>query len=282
MSGLILHVRVKSAIRATIAAKPHAVLVTGPIGAGKRTVALHIAEQLLGARPEASPFFTEVSPDGNSISINQIRELRRFMRLKTTGDSPVRRAAVIVQADTMTTEAQNALLKLLEEPPADTVLLLTATHAELLLPTIRSRSQELYVHAPSLSAAKSYFNQDSQAVDKAYALSGGQVGLMVALLDEPEHTLVGFIEQAKNIYQLSTYDRLLLVDSLAKQKDDVPYLLYACKRIALSALESAAAKNQMSAIKAWHTRLNHITQAEQSLVHNPNAKLLLTDLFINL
>jgi DNA polymerase-3 subunit delta' len=72
------------------------------------------------------------------------------LSLKVPGKHQTDRVAIIIDAHTMTTEAQNALLKTLEEPPARTVLLLTARSEQSLLPTVRSRVRRVGLKVPSV------------------------------------------------------------------------------------------------------------------------------------
>ncbi|MBM3602210.1 MAG: hypothetical protein FJX22_00295 [Alphaproteobacteria bacterium] len=80
-----------------------------------------------------------------TITIDQIRRLTDFLRLASGHDGW--RIAIVDQAHSMTRQAQNALLKSLEEPPAQTLILLTTPLASALLPTIRSRCRRLAVPA---------------------------------------------------------------------------------------------------------------------------------------
>lgn len=80
------------------------------------------------------------SGDNPVISIDRIRELRRITKIKPTGKY---RIIVLSDADRMTMEASNSLLKILEEPPESTYLILTSARPNTLLPTILSRCQEI-------------------------------------------------------------------------------------------------------------------------------------------
>ncbi len=121
---------------------PHALLVTGPAGSGLTTTARHIASDSLYAliQPTDRDGRIDLSPKG-AIRVKQIREL--VMQASTV--SKTRRVCIIDMADQMNTAAQNALLKLLEEPAPNTHFILTAHKPHQLLPTIRSRVQELRV-----------------------------------------------------------------------------------------------------------------------------------------
>ncbi len=79
----------------------------------------------------------ERAPDATRVSIHQVRELQRALSFASSEGG--RRVAVIADAEWLNTEAQNGLLKLIEEPPDGTSILLVARSATTLLPTIRSR-----------------------------------------------------------------------------------------------------------------------------------------------
>jgi DNA polymerase-3 subunit delta' len=91
---------------------------------------------LIGDHPDLAV----VVPDGRAVKIDQIREIKQFVALKPTGRYKV---VIIDDADTMTPQAQNALLKTLEEPPSDTVFILISRSKSALLPTIVSRCRVL-------------------------------------------------------------------------------------------------------------------------------------------
>lgn len=78
-----------------------------------------------------------VGPEGNHITIDQIRDIRRLVQLKTEGAG--KKVIIIDEASTMTIPAANSFLKILEEPPGQVVYILISTTLESLLPTIISR-----------------------------------------------------------------------------------------------------------------------------------------------
>ncbi len=133
----------------------HAYLFSGPVGIGKRLMAMALARAIVcheqrgcGHCPACRkidhhnhPDLHILEPDGNSIKIEQIRAFQRDLNLKPL-EAP-RKICLIKQADTMTTGAANALLKTLEEPRGDTLLILLSAQPNRLLETIRSRCQSL-------------------------------------------------------------------------------------------------------------------------------------------
>lgn len=280
----LLHPSSKKLIQSFTTTPSHALLLVGQLGAGKQFMAEHIASEILGSPVRTAPYALIVTPEKLSITIAQIREVQNFLQLKTTGRGDIRRVILIVDADTMTTEAQNALLKSLEEPPADTVIILTAQQTDSLQPTIRSRTQAIRLHNPTLEQAREYFAQHpAPSVEHAYRLSNGALGLMSAILDDAKnHVLAAQIEVAKGLYGKTTYERLLEVEALSKQKDELGNLLYACKRICIAGLEQAATRGQQPAMKRWHSQLQLVLESERALTMNANTKLLLTNLFVQM
>lgn len=91
--------------------------------------------------PDVTLVEPAVSDGALKIGIDQVRELKRLLGFASYGGGY--KVGILRRADLMNTDAQSSLLKLLEEPSGKTLLILLADHAELLLPTIRSRTQEV-------------------------------------------------------------------------------------------------------------------------------------------
>ena len=119
------------------------------------------------------------------IRVSEIRGLARFIHLSSTEGG--RRVVIVDAADEMNTQAANALLKMLEEPPARTTLLLVSHQPSRLLPTIRSRCRELRLSAVSpedMATALAQAGVDPGPDTAALAeLSGGSVGEAVRLMN---------------------------------------------------------------------------------------------------
>ncbi len=139
---------------------PHALLFTGPAGVGKRTAARMVAMALNCRRrrdcpdepcgrcrscnqiiADRHPDIHLIEPQGNLLRIDQIRRLLAALTMKPF--CAEQRVVIIGEAQAMNPEAANALLKMLEEPPADTTLVLTALQKSDLLPTIVSRCRQI-------------------------------------------------------------------------------------------------------------------------------------------
>jgi len=285
----VLHPHTEANVAQFVEQPSHAVLLMGSNGVGKTYLAEHILADVLQLdedRLNSHPYYTVVRPEKGSISIDAVRELQRFLQLKTLGTKPFRRAVIVEHAEGLTIEAQNAFLKLLEEPPADTIMILTADTARALLPTILSRVQTIAVQAPDDTTLKAYFasqGKEATAITQAYFLSGGLPGLMHALLAGDEtHPLLAGVATAKTILQAQTFERLALVEGMSKQKDEAKYTLQALRHIAQTGLDQAAAKADPAKIKQWHHILKVTTAALDSLALHANTKLTLSNLMLHI
>lgn len=285
LDTLLLSETTRKAVENALNSDMHAFLLTGEPGAGKQTLAQHMAAYALNTEPaDASPAVYKTEPVGTSIGINQIRELQQFLQLKTVGSARIRRVVLLQDADALTTEAQNAFLKVLEEPPTDTIIILTSSKPAKLASTIHSRVQTIRVQQPDAASVVDYFRTAGFAepdIARNYALTNGQVGLMTALLSGDDGGLAAHVDQAKQLYTVSAFERLAMIDMLAKNKEELPLLLFACKRVCSSALENAIVRKSTQTA-AWHNRLKRVVQAEEQLSRSPNTKLLLTDLLLNI
>ncbi len=155
----------------------HAILLSGPGGTGKLGLAMEIAAALLclesslpscgkcrscqllvsGAHPDFRLLSFSENVKGKlrtEIVIDQVRKLISSVQLTTTISQ--RKVALIHPAEAMNRNAANALLKTLEEPPGDTVMILLSHDPSRLAITIRSRCQNLHVRLPDFGVAQSW------------------------------------------------------------------------------------------------------------------------------
>lgn len=204
--------RVSRALRA--GRPPSAWLITGAPGIGKATLAYRIARYLLAyGATDAGPEDLSVPQDNSAarqvsaqahpgllvlkravnprtgklmtvLSVDEIRRLSDFFGM--TSGAGGWRVAIVDTADDMNDNAANALLKMLEEPPSNALLLLLSNTPGRLLPTIRSRCQRLDLRpledAVLLQALARYLPEASSADRASLArLSGGSIGAALTL-----------------------------------------------------------------------------------------------------
>jgi DNA polymerase III subunit delta' len=286
---MLLHPQTLKQVEQFINTPAHALIVMAPVGGGKQYLMRYLAAKLLNTAPDKldnTPGYKELQPIGNTITVDQIRELRKFVQLKTVGRSSIRRVVAINNAELMNNESQNALLKLLEEPPEDTVIILSAPASGILKPTIYSRARHLYVQPVPEAETVSYFTALGFAeadILKAFRLSHGATGLIQALLtDSSEHVLAAEIIKAKELLSVSVYERLIRVNEISKIKEHIPQLLYALKRVVEATIHQAAQKNDKTTLQRRLQSLKAVHEAERDLAANPNTKLLMTDLLLQL
>lgn len=193
----------------------HAWLITGPKGVGKATLAWRLARFLLTTPEDDGGMFAPAPPDtldtpddhpvcrrmrslaeprlallrrvpnekrtalSQVISVDEVRKLKSFFTMSAADGG--RRVAIVDAMDEMNTAAANALLKLLEEPPAGVTFLLVAHQPNRLLPTIRSRCRTLRLvplSAPDLADALTQAGGDIAPEDRQAMgeLAKGSVG----------------------------------------------------------------------------------------------------------
>lgn len=281
---ILLNDDTRKSIEHFIAHPGHALGIFGQNGSGKFFAAHYIAASILGTEAiENNPNLYIVRPDSKtSITIDQSREVVSFLKLKHGSKNTINRIVIIDDATSLTIQAQNALLKTLEEPPSDALIIMTATGPSSMLPTITSRLKTITLKPIPKRQIIDFFKDQkgTQELDKAYAISNGRLGLMSALLADDEHTLISAIEEAKRFLSLSQYDRLTQVDQILKS--DVGQFLEALQLVSDSAFKQSILKGSTTQSKRWHFIRKHTADTTSSIKANAHAKLAITNLILKI
>jgi DNA polymerase-3 subunit delta' len=215
----------------------HTYLLTGPAHTGKATLAEEVAAALnctgemppcgrcracLKTAQHAHPDVLFVAPQEGKLKIDQVRAAQRELAL-----SPYEgrwRVCVITDFQLATVEAANALLKTLEEPPSRVVLILTATDASLLLPTIISRCQVLALRAvPAAQIARMLVERgqsEAQALLLA-RLAAGRIGWAIQAAQDATvlEQRRARLDELGQVLQSGRAARIQAAERLAKERD---------------------------------------------------------------
>ena len=272
----------------------HAWLLTGPLGVGKVNLALVIADRLLTpaedlpeeleAAPAGDamltrhepvdhhPDFQYVFPDDGkrSISIDQIRQMTDNLNLTSLqGNAKV---VVIEPADAMTPAAADALLKTLEEPSANTYLLLVSHRPGQLSATIRSRCQILNVPRPAPETTLRWLERlpggpEPGTWRNLLALSDGSPFGALTLNSSDYHSKNMEFENKFKLISRNSLDPQVVADEWLKEGVELP-LSWLATRLRLAIRKRMAREAS-----------NPVTDLEPDHLHNAWQDLTLTDLF---
>ncbi len=222
---------------------PPAYLFVGPAGVGKRTTAVALAKMLNCSAQGAEacdqctvcrridrhlhPDIHLVEPQGQVMKIDQVRQLREVLTLQAF--EARKKVAILDDAGKLTTEASNALLKILEEPPLETLFVLICQHLGSLPATVISRAQVLrfglLAHEQVVTLLLAHGHEPGEA-DRAACFTGGRPGAALAL-DLPL-TLQRRAEALQLLTEAQAGDAAVLLataEQWAKRKSDYDVLL---------------------------------------------------------
>ncbi len=188
-----------------------------------------------GNYPDVTVVEPEVDEDGEvkrGVVIEQVREVveRRAPLRPYEGRTKV---FIIRSADTMTPQAANAFLKTLEEPPADTIFVLTAAGQARLLPTIVSRCQAMTLRpvpirtlAAALAAWEDWPDRNAESAELFARLSGGCPGAAVLATQQPDYLTERqhWLDQVSGLVSADRHQRLATVASMRTRSAAAPLL----------------------------------------------------------
>lgn len=294
--GLIGNNKIKNELRETIKSNNilHSYLFIGDAGIGKKLFARQFAKAILCLNEQKAcgrcdscikfdggnnPDYKEIEPDGNSLKISQIRELQGKIYEKPISSN--KKVIVIDDSDKMTEEAQNSLLKTLEEPPEYAVIILVATNENKLLNTIKSRCLKINFLPIESSEIKQYIiNKQMQLLsDNILKLCNGSLGKITKILEDIEpynevekSTLMLIGGNIKNIINMFSsfqvlYDNKEIICDLL---DYMIVLMY-----------NEILKNPLVSDK-WINSINAIDKAKIKLNGNANFDMCIDEMLLNI
>lgn len=199
----------------------HAYLISGPAGSGKRELAAQlcalVADDSASANGDAlkHPNVHVVEPESKSrrILTEQVRELERALQMRSSYGG--RKVGVVFDADRLQPNAANAFLKTLEEPPGNSMLLLTSSNPESMIETILSRCI-LVPLLPSkntgptpaqmqlLEAVRDFFRNEKAGIPQVFALVRRFTGLLAEAREAIGADTEAALEKEQDRYQDTT------------------------------------------------------------------------------
>lgn len=300
----------------------HAYLLTGPEGVGRRRLALSLAKAVNCQNPPASGEFCNecracrgfanmAHPDlhivqreegDRDIKVGAVRELTRMLAL--TPYEAEYQIALLLNFERASVQAANALLKTLEEPPRNVLLLITAESAESLPATIASRCEMLQLRPmPVESLAEGLVEQ--QQVDEAGAqllarVSGGRPEYALRLNEDPELLAQReeWLGELTRLLGLGRVERFAYAEKLSRDRDGLRQALMVWlsfwrdlllrRSEAKSPLSNPDREAEISAmakklnLEAARNALTSIEETLNSLSGNTNARLAVENLMLKL
>ncbi len=224
----------------------HAYLFTGAPGVGRRSLALEFAQAINCVNPpapgeacglcsicrhiafqqQADLHVVSPEPQGGMIKVDQIRDLQRSLVL--TPYEASYRIALLLNFHRANANAQNALLKTLEEAPRKVILLLTANSAESLLPTISSRCEILRLRPTSIETLSKALEERAALPKEKVALyahiANGRPGIALRLANDPksDNNRAHWIDTFHELLASSIRQKMKVSETMVKEKNNEP------------------------------------------------------------
>jgi DNA polymerase-3 subunit delta' len=218
---------------------PHALLFSGAEKIGKKEVAIDFVKSIFceknkgfcgecySCRTIDSSNFPDLSiiePKDRNIEIEEVRDLQNRLSLKSYNNSL--KVGIINDAHLMRKDAQNALLKTLEEPKGDTVLILITSYPQMLLGTIRSRLEEIKFSVVSRKEIEDHLialGSNTEKAKEIALISSGQIGKAIEFFKD-EDKLSFFNKAVKDIVSLAhseMYKRFDFAKEFKENQDEI-------------------------------------------------------------
>jgi DNA polymerase-3 subunit delta' len=265
---------------------PHAWLITGPPGIGKATFAFALGRLLLGATQADSPAGRRVSAATHAdllvvergfdekrqryrseIVADDVRPINAFLR-RTAAEGGWR-VVIVDGAEWMNRSAANAVLKILEEPPPATILLLTSSAPGRLLPTIRSRCRKLALEPLDARAMQTVLRSvapdaDPAELERVTALAHGAPSRALALLADAHGEIARCVERVcEGVSALDGYEVAETV--LRKEYGFDLFFSLLSDRLQAAARQAAlsGSAHGLASARAWETLVRLYGETER-------------------
>ena len=259
---LAIHPVSQQLLEATLKEKPHAVLLTGAVGIGLSTIAKSytatMGGHVLTVLPEKDD---KVNLEKGTITVDSIRRLYHTTRTI----EPKGRVIVIDYAERMAPAAQNAFLKLLEEPSEGTYFLLLTHRPALLLPTITSRAQEVALKPITLEQSQALLDTlsvtDPTKRAQLLFIAEGLPAELTRLTEDAAHfeARATLVKDARSLVTGSAYNRLMLAKKYKDSREDALTLVSDAMKLlqkSIATTGDAASLRMVTRLEVIHKRLS--------------------------
>jgi DNA polymerase III delta prime subunit len=245
---------------------------------------IQVAEHIYNGLKKSpkTPLYTINKGEAKSLGISEVRELQKRLSLRADSTAEYSRFVLVSDAEDLTIEAQNSLLKLLEELPNKTVLMLVTTQPSRLLPTINSRCFRINVLPITYDQAYKYgkaASTEDSAIRKAYIISEGHASIFKKLIHNEDDSYQDIIISAKQFIQSSVVERQDLLSKIYNSDIMLTDLLQSLKLMARSGMRNA--KN-LDSKQRWKNMLVTIIDTEKQIESNVQTKLAMLALSVSL
>ncbi|MFY9227765.1 MAG: AAA family ATPase [Candidatus Microsaccharimonas sp.] len=275
MIEIVLHKGDQRQFDALVNDLPQAVLLTGPSGFGLNTVAFAISEAMNTMPVVLDPEKDEIiDVEKGSISIEMIRRLYDWT--KTT--ELKHRVIIINYAEKMGIPAQNAFLKLLEEPSSNTHFILVANKPSKLLPTIHSRTQTFELRPMTVEQSEKILDDNNvtnvQKRAQLLFMASGLPGELVQLIVDEDYfqARAAIIRSAREYLQGSAYDRMKIAQQYKDDRNTALLLLTDVLKLLQRNVESG--KTELI------PKINEVLKAYDRIEANGNIRLQLASVMV--
>ena len=254
---------------------------------GKTTVANKFAEKLLNNDGKVSTdlFELKLEDDSKVITIEQVRDWQRWLSLKSFSGGY--KVGIIHEMETLNRQSANALLKTIEEPSLNTIIILISSAWQELLPTIVSRAQKIhFLTVPNKELKEELSNKEvsQDKMDKIIDFSLGKPGLALKFIEDSEFfdEYLKLDEEIGKVTELRLAQRIKFIENYltGKTLQDNNILT----NNILKHLEFNLRKrllNQLDDIKLFNA-LTKLEDSKKLLKYNIKPQLVLENLFINI
>jgi len=274
--SLIYNPETKQLLKKTRESLPHALLLEGQNGAGLYTIAANLGGLNVAAlmQPTDAEGNIDTSPKG-IVRLAQIHELHDL----TKGKTREQRVFIIDDADHMNVQAQNAFLKLLEEPAANVHFILTAHQPHLLLPTVLSRVQRARI-APVSSLESQHFIKtlgisDPRKAQQLLFIADGKPAEIARLAADEKYfsAQASLMNDARTLISGTQAERMILISQYYSDRAKSLQLLQSAKTIASFSLTKNPSRDLITLVE----RLANTYERVQA---NGSTRLQLTNFVI--